>query len=274
MHDRFAQGRAALAVAVAVAALAVAPAPAAAEAWIFRPITLPRGSAALDFGFAIGRQDAGPAGARTGPGVNLEAAFAVASELELGLRLGFRFGGGGRATRADEYARIFDTETYGSYTDGGGATSDTVANPEVRLRWGLARGPVLQLAFEGRFFLPIESGSRFGVMPALPLWLRFGAVRLDTGVYVPIIFTDNTTTVVSLPLAVWIQASSRAWLGPDVGVRFWESGARFTTYPFGFGLGYALTHAADLRFRIFFRDIGGSAAARNFGAGVAFQFRT
>src|SRR4051812_40219575 len=130
MHHRLAQGRAGslarvgwLAAAVTAALLVATPAAARAEAWIFRPITLPRGSAALDFGFAIGRQDPAPGEARTGPGLNLEAAFAVASDLELGLRTGLRFGAGGRATRADEYARIFETETYGSYTGGGGATS-------------------------------------------------------------------------------------------------------------------------------------------------------
>lgn len=257
------------AVVVALLAFGVAPRPAAADSWIFRPITLPRGSAALDVGFALGHSRDPD---RTGPGLNLELAFAATSDLELGIRTGVRFGVAGQATHADEYARIFETESYASW-----GTAGTVANPEVRLRWALARGPVLQLAFEGRFFLPVETGSHFGVMPALPVWLRFGAVRLDTGVYVPIVFTDpDTATAVSVPLAIWIQASGRTWLGPQLGVRFWNrsTGQHDTTYPFGFGIGYAISHGADLRLRVLFPDISGAAAARTFGAGIAFQFRT
>jgi opacity protein-like surface antigen len=254
-----------------VLVIAAVPAPAAAHSWIFRPITLPRGSAALDLGFAIGRL--GDPERRTGPGLNLELAFAIASDVQLGLRTGIRFGGAGRATRADEYARIFETETYA--TAAGGV--DTVANPEISMLFALARGRVVQLAFDMRFFVPLESGSQFGVMPALPIWLRFGAVRLDTGIYVPIIFTDpQTTTVVSVPLAVWIQASGRVHVGPQLGIRVWNTAtdSTFTTYPFGFGLGYEVSHNVDLRFRIFFRDVGRSDAARDFGAGIAFQFRT
>ena len=207
--------------------------------------------------------------------MNLEVAFGVASNFDLGIRTGFRFGVAGRQTRADEYARQFETETYGSLGDRGSFADEAMANPEIRLRWALARGPVLHLAFEGRFFLPIEDRSRFGVMPAMPVSFRLGSVRLDTGIYVPIVFSEpNTTTVISVPVALWIQASGRLFLGPDAGMRVWDNGATFKTYPFGFGLGYALGPSTDLRTRIFFRDVGNSAAARDFGFGIAFQFRT
>jgi len=254
--------------------LAAGPRPARAEPWIYRPITLPSGRVELDLGFALGH--VGGDAPLTGPGMNLELAFAASSSLELGVRTGGRIGHAGRVLRADEYARLFDTETYGSIADGGGFTSDPLANPEIHLRAALVRGPVLQLAFESRFFLPIEDGSRFGLMLALPLWLRIGSVRLDTGVYVPIVFTEpDTTTVVSLPLAIWIQASSRLHLGPDFGVRIWShGGCETTTYPFGFGVGYAVGPSTDLRLRAFFRDVGGSEGARDFGLGIGFQFRT
>lgn len=256
------------------ALLGVSSPSARAEPWLYRPITLPSGHAALDLGFALGH--VGGDAPLTGPGLNLEVAFAVSPNLELGVRTGGRLGHAGRVLRADEYARLFDTETYASIADGGGFTDGALANPEIRLRAALARGPVLQLAFESRFFLPIEDRSRFGLMLALPVWLRIGQVRLDTGVYVPIVFTEpETTTVVSLPLAIWIQASARLFLGPDFGVRIWNhGGGESTTYPFGFGLGYAVGPATDLRFRAFFRDVSGPEAARDFGLGIAFQLRT
>jgi hypothetical protein len=261
----------ALTATLAAVVVALPPRAALAHSWVFRPITLPRGTAALDIGFAIGRS--GDPDHRTGPGMSFEIAYGLSSDLELGLRAGGRFGTGGKITRADEYARIFETETYSAISDGG-FTGDGFVNPEIRMRWALVRGTLVQLAFDARFFLPVENGSRFGIMPALPLWLRFGAVRFDTGIYVPIVFTEpTTTTVVSFPLAVWIQATSRVFIGPELGVRYWDRGPTYTTYPFGFGLGWSMGPSADLRLRAFFRDIAASGAARDFGVGIAFQFR-
>jgi hypothetical protein len=198
--------------------------------------------------------------------MNLEIAGGVTHELELGLRTGFRFDTGGRDTRADQYGRPFDTETYG--TNGG-----EVANPEARMRWSVARGSAAQLGLELRAYLPIESGSHFGVMFGLPVALHAGSVRLDTGVYVPIIFTNPTTTIVSVPLHLWIQASSTLWLGPIFGLRVVSQGGSHNEYPLGFGLGTMLTRAVDLRTWFLFPNIDRVQGARQFGAGVAVQIR-
>jgi len=203
--------------------------------------------------------------------MNLEVGVGVAWDLELGFRTGVRFGGDGRFTRADRYGRPWQTEGVEPPPQTGG---DDVANPELSMRWSVARGRVAELALEARFFLPIETGTHFGFMLAAPLRLRLGAVRLDTGVYVPIIFDSPTGSAISFPLQIWIQAARTLWLGPMLGLRIVnQRGGTYTQYPFGFGLGVAMNPFVDLRTWILFPDLSGDAAARTFGAGVALQIR-
>jgi hypothetical protein len=239
----------------------------AAPEWIFRRLTLPRGDVALDIGLGLGHEPIDANRSTTGFGMNLEIAFGVTHELELGLRTGTRIGGDGEFTQADRYGRTFDTETYGT----GG---DAVANPELRMTWAVAQGSMVHLGLEGRIYLPIENGTRVGLMFAVPLRLRLGAVRVDTGVYVPLLFYDPTRDIISFPFHIWLQASRTLWLGPLLGVKFVNDGnASHTEYPLGFGLGSALANAIDLRVWVLFPDIARNEAARSFGAGVALQIR-
>jgi hypothetical protein len=265
-RPRFAARLGGLAIALGLVTGAAARAQ-AAPAWVFRGLTLPRGNVALDLGLGLGHQPIGNDRSQTGAGMNLEIAFGVSPELELGLRTGVRFGGDGKDTQADRYGRTFDTETYGT-------RFDELANPELRLRWAVAQGSTLKLGLELRAYRPTEDGSRIGFMFGLPLRLRAGALRIDTGIYVPLIFYEPTKeSAISFPLHIWLQASRTLWLGPLLGVRIANSGGGGTQYPLGFGLGVAMTNAIDLRTWILFPDISRDAAARYFGAGVGLQIR-
>jgi hypothetical protein len=237
---------------------------AAAPPFVYRDIVLPSHDIAIDVGLGIGRAPSG-ADSISGWGLNLELAGGITHNVELGIRTGFRFDLGGRVTQADRYGRPFNTETYGS----NGA--DNMANPELRVRWAIARGTA-SLGLEGAAYIPVETRSRFGVMVALPLSLRLASVRFDTGLFVPMLFYDDTITAVSIPLHVWIQASNSLWFGPLFGWRHWSNGGG-TQYPFGFGLGSALTRAIDLRTWFLFPNINRDEGGREFGGGVAFQFR-
>ncbi len=252
-------------IAMAVVALAAPPAHAAPE-FVYRSLTLPRGDIALDLGLGYGHAPDGANGSVDGFGMNLEIAGGVTHDLELGFRTGVRFDDGGQATQADRYGRPFETESYGT-------RFDRVANPELRMTWTVARGAIPQIGLEVRAYLPFEDGSHFGVMFGVPLALRLGIVRIDTGLYVPIIFDNPTTTsAVSIPLHLWIQASPTFWLGPLLGLRI-ESPGGHDAYPLGFGFGSALSRQIDLRAWFLFPDMNRDEAARTFGAGVGLQIR-
>jgi hypothetical protein len=244
------------------AAFLAAPARVEATPYLFRSLTLPRGAGALDLGLGIGRM---PDPRWTGVGLNLELAVGVSSDFELGIRTGVRFGQEGRATRADAYGRTWETEHYG-------VGSEEWANPEVRMTLTVARGTNVQLGLEGRAYLPVEDGTYFGIMIAMPLLLRIGSLRVDSGLYIPIIFAEpRNFTTISIPLHLWLQASHGLWLGPLLGLRVVDGGDN--QYPLGFGLGLAISGSADLRTWILFPDISGEAAARAFGFGFGLEVR-
>ncbi|HEX4404657.1 MAG TPA: hypothetical protein VH560_07505 [Polyangia bacterium] len=259
---------AALFVVAAAAATLAAPRAQAAPEFVYRSLTLPRGDVALDLGLGYGHAPLDANHSADGFGMNLEIAGGVTHDLELGFRTGVRFDDGGQATRADLYGRPFETE------DRYGTGTDRVANPELRMTWTVARGAIPQIGLEVRAYLPFENNTRFGIMFGVPLALRLGAVRIDTGVFVPVIFTEPTTTsAVSIPLHLWIQATPTFWLGPLLGLRF-ESPGSHTAYPLGFGLGSALSRQIDLRAWFLFPDMNApETPARTFGLGVGLQIR-
>lgn len=237
--------------------------------WVYRSIVLPRGEVAVDLGLGLGHvPDGSPDGSVTGFGLNLALSAGITHELELGVRTGIRLDNAGQLTQADGYGRPFDTETFGT-------NFDTVANPEVHLRWAVARGEAAELGLELRAYLPIENGSSFGMMFGLPIALHANSLRLETGLYIPIIFSNPRQTIVSVPFHLWIQASRAVWFGPlfDLRVLSGGGGPSSNEYLLGFGLGTALTHLVDLRTWILFPDISRNEAARTFGAGVALQLR-
>jgi hypothetical protein len=247
-------------------AAGLARAAAAAPPWVDRALVQPYGVWAFDFGLGIGHEPN-----LTGPGFNFELAAGATRSLELGVRGGLRFGAEGRATRADQYGRLFDTETFGT-------GFEDVANPEVRLRYAVARGPVVELGLEGRAYLPVENGTRFGMMFGLPLALHLGgAARLDTGVFVPVLFHDPARTVVSIPIQLWFQTSNRFWLGPLSAIRLHNDPGSFTQVLLGFGLGYQMARQADFKAQLLFPFINGApdqgTGARSFGVGAGIQIR-
>src|SRR4029079_3335515 len=124
---------------------------AAAPPFVYRDIVLPSHDVAIDVGLGVGRTPYGD-GSISGWGLNLELAGGITHNVELGVRTGFRLDFGGQVTRADGYGRPFETETYGT----GG---DDMANPELRLRWAIARGTA-SLGLAGRGVPPEPGRNR------------------------------------------------------------------------------------------------------------------
>jgi hypothetical protein len=237
-----------------------------AEPFVHRDQVLPTGVWAVDLGLGIGHADRPePLGDVTGLGFNLELKGGLAPRLQLGFRTGIRLGEEGKYTQADRYGRTFETETYG--TDG-----DTVANPELSLRYAVVDSPTLDLALDGRVYLPIESGTKAGIMLALPVAFHLSpSVRFDTGIYVPILFYDPVQSVISFPFHLWLQADRLA-VGPMTGVQIHNPGGAVSV-PLGVALNYALSSDADLRTWLLFPNIKGSGGGKNFGAGLGIEAR-
>jgi hypothetical protein len=265
--------RAALPVAVALGASFAGVADAeAAPPWVYRPIVLPRHDWSFDVGLGLGHEDL-PNTTLFGPGFNFDMAVAVTNRVELGFRSGVRIGEEAEAIQADRYGRLFDTETFGT---GAGV----FANPEFRVRGALVQERVVELALEGRMYLPFEEGTRVGFMFGVPLNFHFGRWgRLETGVNVPVLFYSPTVAFVSIPARLWFQVSDRVWLGPISAIRFNQDARPFylggddVDLLLGFGLGIQLTSWMDFKTQILFPHIDDTAGARDFGVGAGLQFR-
>jgi hypothetical protein len=242
----------------------------AAPPWVDRHLTLPGGDWAFNFGLGIGHENPAPGGV-TGAGVNMEMAVGLSDRIELGVRTGLRFGDDvERATEPDLYGRLFDRE----YFDGDGKT---LANPELRVRGTLVggEGGVFELALEGRLIVPVEQNNA-GAMFGVPMMVHIGRrVRLDMGVYIPVVFRDPAPVAVDLPIDVWIQASPRVWLGPMTGITFTDVGRppSRADLSLGFGLGYEITHYLDFKTMLLFPEITNPDAGPSFGIGAGVEIR-
>ncbi|MBX3218831.1 MAG: hypothetical protein KF850_42890 [Labilithrix sp.] len=261
-----------LLIAGAVLSVAVVPrSSGAAERWVDRPMTQHQLVFAGDVGLGVGHaRFRGPLNdvSSTGLGMNLEGALGVTERLELGFRTGLRFGDDGRAARADGYGRTLWTETYGT----GG---DTVANPELRMRWVAYSGSVAEVGLDGRVFLPIEDDTRFGVMFGVPLTFHVSDfARIDTGAYIPVVFNRPAFNGLSIPAYFWFQTSEKLWLGPMAALRFIDVGPgdHDAQLLLGFGLGYQVASAVDFKTMLLFPNVENDAL-RSFGVGVGLQFR-
>jgi hypothetical protein len=240
-----------------------APAALAAPPWVDRHLTMPAGTWAFDVGAGIAHVPYDNAF-----GVNLEGAVAVVDRVELGVRTGLRAGDPfERGMQPDSYGRLFDRQ----YFDGG---ASVLANPELRVRVAILRGPVADLGIDGRVVIPLEN-PQAGIEPGLPLAFHLGdRVRLDTGVWIPLyVGGGDTFAGISVPFDVWIQITPRLWLGPMTGLRSDRLAppSRSAYVSFGFGLGYQILHNLDFKTMLLFPDI--SDDARIFGVGAGIQIR-
>jgi len=251
-----------LGLAAATVVLLASPRAMAAPPWVDRHLTLPAGAWAFDMGLGLGFAPGPPEA--VGAGVNLEAAVGLTDRVELGLRTGLRLGDAGdRALEPDNYGRLFDRE----YVAG---RDDVLANPELRVRGALLRGPLLDLALEGRLFVPIE-GNQAALEFGVPLALHLGdSVRLDTGVYIPMLLDYTPPFGLIIPIDLWVQLSPRFWLGPMTGfnvVRYADN-ATVTEVSMGFGVGYQILRNLDFKSMFLFPALNQNTSLFGLGAGV------
>jgi|GEM_PF-966793 len=290
-----------LALAAVALAAAVAPDAAADVPWVDRPLTLPPLHVSADAGIGFGlfegyRLDPGGSGnvtatgSQAGWGANLEAAVGLPFIGELGLRFGYRFGpditlpgtavepsgtmeragaAAGTGLGADHFARLFDPIV----TEPG---QDDFTNPELRVRNTLLDLKVLELGLETRVILPTATGSDLAVTPALPVRVHVpGLLRVDTGVFVPVVFDSVTSFAVDIPAQAFFQVHD-AFVGPLTGIRFVRPGGdapSYTEIPLGIGAGYTLGGIIDLKVQVRTERVNDPAWWEYFGAGVGVGLR-
>jgi hypothetical protein len=245
------------AASAALLVLSLSVRPAAAHSHFARSLTLSGSTFELGLGLGLGHLDIAE---RTGLGINLELGYGITSALELRFRTGLRLGENGRFTDADYYGRPFYTETYN-------LGADTIANPQVGLRFMLARGGTLEVALDLHAILPLQGVT--GFLIGAPLALRLGErLRIDTGLFVPIFLTEPETTFdISIPVHIWIRVNPSTVVGPLTGAYFYDHGGG-KRVPLGFGVGTSISYDAEVRFWLLFPDINHSGTKKNFGLGA------
>ena len=227
--------------------------PAEAAPFVHRGLTLSRGTWEVGLGLGLARIPD-----NVGVGFNMELGVGLSSAFELRVRTGLRVGTDGRALDADYFGRPVETETYNL----GG---DTLANPEIGIKWAFVRRGAVELGLDFRMILPV--GSNLGLLFGLPLNLHFGRARIDTGIFVPIVFNEgDDDTAISIPLHILFDVSGGTYFGPITGIVFDGGDERV---PLGLAIGSGVASGVDLRFWFLFPDISYSGAAKHFGAGVA-----
>ena len=264
-----------VALLAAASALTLAATANAASEWVDRGLTMRQFGVAVDAGLGIAHS---PGVGVSAGGVNLDGAFGILDNFEVGLRFGVRIGDhDAKSLQADQYGRLFDLQTYGT----GG---DLFANPELRLTGRVLDLSVIEVGIEGRTYLPIEDGTRFSFLLGAPVRLHFLRIlRIDTGLYVPVSFfaaeggTSNAVSV-NIPAEFWFQATRDFFVGPLTEVRLNNSDGALSTdhgagLLLGVGLGYQISRFADFKASFLFpRLIGATGPDFAAGIGVGLHF--
>ncbi len=82
---------------------------------------------------------------------------------------------------------------------------------------------VIEAAVWGSLMLPVEGD--FQLTGGLPVLLRLGnVVRINSGAWLSLLFSDPTYVAFEVPLQLAVQASPRFFFGPEVGLCFGSTG--------------------------------------------------
>lgn len=162
-----------------------------------------------------------------GTGVNAEAAAGLGRGFEAGVRIGARPDYGSSGMRADEVARGYETETFGT-----GVTA--FANPELRLRWRAGRWQWLEAGLDERVVLP--TGADPNTTEVFGVWMSAHAprvMRADLGLDGALTWQSVSTgtlviPAIGVPIRFWFNLTRGLFAGAVVTSRF-DGATRYTT---------------------------------------------
>jgi len=201
-----------------------------------------------------------------GAGLNLEEVVGLGRNLEFGVRFAARPDRTGQGTRADEFARGFELNSFGTGLS-------VTANPELRLAWRALRWPearLLELGFEGRLVLPIvPDPNTTAVLGVKTRLFPHRLLRVDASLWLAVtsekFYEERLATVaVAAPLSLWFDPGRFGYLGLIQNLRH-DFATRYTSdvtrWQLGAGLGTRLA-AFDLLFAMFLPDTFGDGTDR------------
>ncbi len=245
----------------------------AAPPLVERRQTVPAKEVDVDAALGVARFDLGPGTTGTGAGGNFDIGIGLKQHLELGVSLGMRFGTDGKFSSADNYAKLADYRTFG-------ADGNATFTPEVRLKSQVVDLSAFEFSLELRGGLSVgdsppqalgEGTTRPSLRGGAPIALHVGSIlRLDSGVFARVVFANQVRTGVLLPAELWIQPTSKFWVGPRTGLLISSPGGG-TDVQAGLGVGYQVTSAIDLKAGFLLPAV--DKTTENWGVGVGAQFR-
>ncbi len=94
--------------------------------------------------------------------------------------------------------------------------ADLYRNPSAFLTYGMDMGN-FDIGVRATAILPVQEDSDFALNPGVPVLFRGSGFRLDTGVYLPIIFGDETLISLNIPVRPAFQATPNIFVGLDTG---------------------------------------------------------
>jgi hypothetical protein len=258
--------------------------------FVDRKLTLPPLVIAADGALAVGHWDvpgvvlpAGTAGAvvpatsGTGFGFNAEGSIGIIEHLTVGARvIGLNFSDDSKISNAAGYGRMYDLQPFNS----GGST---FSNPELWGRYEFVDMEKIEVGVDARITLPFDSGSSLGLMGGVPVSFHFpGSVRIDTGGYIGLAFSDPVVFYFHIPAQAWFQINPNLFLGPISGLTIYNASAggqtdTATALNLGFGIGYTVIPALDIKaLPIYWPSINnnfGQNGFSNFGFSAGIEYR-
>jgi hypothetical protein len=138
----------------------------------------------------------------------------------------------------------------------------------LSLTWRFVRSTVAEIGLRGDFILPIHD---FGSQIGLPIVIHAGDVlRLETGPFFLIYFSDPTQTRFLLPVELAFSVSRTIYLGPEIGIAVYDGD--YVEVPLGFFFGITVAGGrrpvVDLRAKVRSVDIANGFDVWQIGFGV------
>jgi|GEM_PF-1650374 len=118
-------------------------------------------------------------------------------------------------------------------------------NPVISGTYRFLRSAVELAGYVG-LTLPVQDGSDFGLTVGMPaLFGLTPTTKIVSGIYLPIVFADETVVSLSIPVEFAVNFSPQFFLNIFTGIGMTDLDPDLLSVPLGVGVGYTLPASAD-----------------------------